>query len=764
MIWLVTNTRDNERSPLYMSRVLARWHQAGAQLRLLFARQGPRVGLFIEAAEGLRPLIERQLAGEYKDVDLVRLPGDALNRTDMDLVWHRELVLRPHIFPIERYPQQQDSSTRTYCDPLPGILEALATDDGLDARVELLIRPASTREAHALRRIVERLARPYFHAHPNRARRYALRATRPSLFWRVAAQLWTLCAGWGALPSHAVDLAASTSRTHEREHDLQGAMEKAGSYLFAVAIRLSVSAAAANRDAALRKLDELTAVVSATAIPRLATFHATPVRRGRPGVVPTTTTFFSADEVASLWHPATPSVAAAGLRASDVRRPEPPDDLPDPRKAGVTQIGKMLFRDRIQRFGIGQLDARRHVYLTGKTGCGKTTCMLTMLESDIRQGIGVALLDPEGDLYVKVRDSIPRTHIDRVVLFDPSDRAHPVAYNPLAIPPGRLPEQVAGSVLAVFKHLYRDSWGPRMESIFRNALLATVELPQPTLVATFQLLTDPDFRERHTRHLRNPLVRRYWQQEYPALHERWRQEIVEPVLNKLKSFLSESTLVRILGQPESKLDLRGVMDDSQILLVNLSEGVLGPDASQLLGSLLSNTLQQAAMSRADVPEANRLDFRIYVDEAQAFASPAFGTLLSRGRKYHCSLVLNHQYQAQLDDETRAAIFGNCGTFIVFAVGAADAESLTQQLGGGITPNDLIHLPKYHAYCGLMIDGKTHDPFLMQTVIPPLVPLASRRIETVLRRCRDRYTRPVNMVDAQLASQLGSTRTISSILE
>ena len=281
-----------------------------------------------------------------------------------------------------------------------------------------------------------------------------------------------------------------------------------------------------------------------------------------------------------------------------------------------------------------------------------------------------------------------------------------------------------------------------------------MELPQPTLVATFQLLTDPAFRERHARHLRNPLVRRYWQQEYPAFHERWRQEIVEPVLNKLKSFLSDPTLVRILGQQDGKLDLRRVMDDRGILLVNLSEGQLGPDASQLLGSLLSNTLQQAAMSRADVPEANRPDYRIYVDEAQAFASPAFSMLLSRGRKYHCSLVINHQFQAQLDDETRAAIFGNCGTFIVFAVGAADAELLTQHLGGGITLSDLVHLPKYHAYCSLMIDGKTHDPFLMQNVLPPLAPLASRRVDAVLRRCRDRYTRPVNVVDAQIANQLG----------
>jgi DNA helicase HerA-like ATPase len=157
-----------------------------------------------------------------------------------------------------------------------------------------------------------------------------------------------------------------------------------------------------------------------------------------------------------------------------------------------------------------------------------------------------------------------------------------------------------------------------------------------------------------------------------------------------------------------------------------------------------------------MPESKRTDCRIYVDEAQAFASPAFSTLLSRGRKYHCSLVLNHQFQAQLDDDTRAAIFGNCGTFIVFSVGAADAELLAQQLGGRITPGDLTHLPKYHAYCSLMIDGKTQDPFFMQTVLPPLSPLAQHRVDAVLRRCRDRYSRPLSQVDAELARQLANS--------
>jgi hypothetical protein len=757
VLWLLTNTRDNERSPLYMTRVLARWHRANARLRLVFARHGPRVGLFIEAPAELQPLIEKQLAGEYKDVDVLRQPGGRLELAPSRQVWYRDLFLRPHVFPIERFTEQQEGSTRAYSDPLPGVLEAIASDEGIDARVELILRPATGRETLRLKKVVHTLARPYFRDHPRRSHRYALWATHHSPFVRTIANAWSLRAGWGLLPRETTDLAVSTSHAHEREHELHAAMDKVSSYLFAVTIRLSVAAELPNRAAALRKIDELAAVVSSTAIPRLARFHSTPVRRPHSASRRAAVTFLSAEEIASLWHPATAGVAAAGLRASEVRKPEPPDGLPDPREAGVTQLGKMLFRDRVERFGIRQVDARRHIYITGRTASGKTTCMRTMLESDIRQGTGVALLDPEGDLFATLRGSISRAHADRVILFDPADREYPIAYNPLAIPDGRLPEQVAGSVLAVFKHLYRDSWGPRMESIFRNALLATVELPEPSLVAAFQLLTDSSYRERQVRHVVNPLVRAYWQHEYPALNERWRQEIVEPVLNKLRSFLSDPTLVRILGQPDGKLNLRRVMDESKILLVNLSEGILGPDTSRLLGCLLTNTLQQAAMSRADVPEEQRAEFRIYIDEAQAFASPAFAALLSRGRKYHCSLVLNHQFQAQLDEETRAAIFGNCGTCIVFAVGAQDSELLTQHLGDGITASDLAHLPKYHAYCSLMIDGKSHDPFLMQTVLSPPAMLAPWRVHTIVERSRARYARPARTVDAQIKSQLDSRK-------
>ena len=346
MLWSVTNTRDNERSPLYMSRVLARWHRADARLRLVFARHGPRVGLFLEAPTAMQPLIEKQLAGEYKDVDLLRLPDDALGPSNAHVTWHRELVLRPHVFPIERFTQQVDGATRTFSDPLPGILEACTTEDDLDAHVGIDIRPATTKAGERTPTDC-RDARPYLFPHASAPVAPLCPTSDPPVMDRpLCRPARFITCRLGPLPVDVSDLAMSPSRTHEREHDLQAAIDKAGSHLFVTTLRLSVSADAANRAPALAKLEELTAVISATAIPRLATFHATPIRRDDHRQRRPTTMLLSADEIASLWHPATASVAAAGLRASEVRKPEPPDDLPDPREPGVVQIGKMLFRDR----------------------------------------------------------------------------------------------------------------------------------------------------------------------------------------------------------------------------------------------------------------------------------------------------------------------------------------------------------------------------------------------------------------------------------
>jgi len=435
-------------------------------------------------------------------------------------------------------------------------------------------------------------------------------------------------------------------------------------------------------------------------------------------------------------------------------KPEPPHRLPlASRMPELACLGRVQYRSQNHTFGIHPLDRRRHIYIPGKTGMGKTTLLQNMITADIHAGQGVALLDPHGDLAETIIRSVPRKHWDRVIVFDPADDSYPVAYNPLACGGRYKPERIAGSVLSAFQYLYRHSWGPRMASVFRNALLAAVEMPEPTLVSVFQLLTDPAYRVRYVGRLSNPLVKSFWTQKFPEWNPRFRQEVIEPVLNKVESFLTDPTLLRILGQATNKLDLREVMDDGKILVVNLSKGNLGEDAANLLGSLLVTTIQQAAMSRADVPEDQRRDFYLYVDEFQNFATPAFATILSEARKYRLNLTIAHQYLGQLDEDTRLAVFGNVGTMTSFALGGEDAQLLAEHLGGGLTPEDIVHLPKYHAYVALMIDGKTSDPFLMQTLRPAESLQGLKNYEALLNASRSRYATHADVVDRQLRQQL-----------
>jgi len=333
------------------------------------------------------------------------------------------------------------------------------------------------------------------------------------------------------------------------------------------------------------------------------------------------------------------------------------------------------------------------------------------------------------------------------------DREHPLAFNPLAT---RFPEQrplVASGIVSAFKKLYGESWGPRLEHILRNALLALLENPGTSLLSLVRLLSDPRYRNEAVSRLQDPVVRSFWQNEFAKWKPNFRAEAIAPIQNKVGQFLSHPILRPILSQPRNKVDFRRIMDEGQILIVNLSKGRIGEDASTLLGSLLVTGLQLAAMSRADVPEDHRPDFFLYVDEFQNFATESFATILSEARKYRLNLTLANQYLAQMDEQTLEAVFGNVGSLLCFQIGARDAESLAEQLGGDLTPQDLMALPKYTAYIRLLVDGMPSRPFSMQT-LPPRVSRNTTRSETIRKTSRHRYARPIKEVEHQIERTIG----------
>lgn len=415
-------------------------------------------------------------------------------------------------------------------------------------------------------------------------------------------------------------------------------------------------------------------------------------------------------------------------------------------------LGTLAFRNEHRTFGIKQNDRRRHMAIIGKTGMGKSTLIQKLIASDMIAGRGVALIDPHGDLAEAVLDVVPKRRTNDVVLLDAGDRHFPPAFEPLRCGQGGDTSLIASGVVGAFKKLYGDSWGPRLEYILRNAVLALLDVEGTSLLSLMQLLNDRHYRERLVEQVRDPLVRSFWLDEFAAKNAKWQEEAVAPIQNKVGQFLSSPLLRSIVGQVPGRIDLRQIMDKQQILIVNLSKGRIGEDACTLLGSLLVSALQQAAMSRAELPESGRTDFYLFVDEFQTFATDSFATILSEARKYRLNLIVANQFLDQMEEGTRQAVFGNVGSMLCFQCGPTDAVVLSEQLAGDIEPSDLMALPQYHALCRLLVDGMPSKPFSMQT-LPPLVPARDDRAATVRGVSRRRYARPLVQVTAQLDAQL-----------
>jgi len=383
----------------------------------------------------------------------------------------------------------------------------------------------------------------------------------------------------------------------------------------------------------------------------------------------------------------------------------------------IAMFAKTNFRNEKVPFGIKRADRRGHMYLLGKTGTGKSTLMEALMVDDMKKGLGFALIDPHGDLVKKVKARIPEYRTADVIDFDVPNPFQPYGFNPLAgIPESKRPLAASG-LIQVFRHLWIDSWGPRLEYILRNCLLSLLESPDSTLTDISRILTDKLFRERVLTFVSNKQVKDFWHKEYDAFPERLRAEAISPIQNKVGAFVSHPLLQKILTKPERSLNLRKTMDDGKILLVNLSKGSIGEDISNLLGSLLISRFDLAALSRADKPEVERADFTLYLDEFHNFTTQSLMFMLSELRKYRLSLVLAHQYLSQLTENIRDAILGNVGTIVVFRIGAADAQELGMEFAPEFKATDFTNLANYHVVLKLMIDGKISRPFSAITVLP-----------------------------------------------
>jgi hypothetical protein len=425
----------------------------------------------------------------------------------------------------------------------------------------------------------------------------------------------------------------------------------------------------------------------------------------------------------------------------------------------ITFFAKTNFRNREVPFGIKADDRRRHMYLIGKTGMGKTTLMENMAIQDIRNGHGVCFVDPHGDSVVRMLDFIPNDRVNDVVYFNPADLENPIAFNIMEAVEGKFKHLVASGLMGVFTKIWAGVWSARMEYILGNTVRALLESPGNSMLGITRMYIDKQYRKRIVDNIKDPMVRIFWTDEYANYDQKFVKEAIAPIQNKVGQFLSSAIIRNIVGQPKSSIDLREIMDNRKILLMDISKGKVGEENAALLGAMVITKLQLAAMSRVDMLEEERPDFYLYVDEFQNFATESFGTILSEARKYHLNLIMGHQYIGQLTptrDNTRLkdAIFGNVGTMICFRIGAADAEFLETEFAPTYTPNDLVNLPKWHVLLKLMINGVSSEPFSARSIaVNP--EFRTGNAEKVVKVSRERYGNPVQAVEERISRWMGA---------
>lgn len=424
-------------------------------------------------------------------------------------------------------------------------------------------------------------------------------------------------------------------------------------------------------------------------------------------------------------------------------------------KEKISVIGKTNFRNEQRLFGIKPDDRLRHIYILGKTGVGKSTFLENLVVSDIRNGEGLAFLDPHGESAERILDYIPEDRLDDVIYFDPADQNYPIAFNPLDEVNIEFRHLVASSMMGVFKKIWADAWSARMQYILNNTLLALLENPGTTLLGIQRMLNNPEYRKEIVDNIKDPVVKSFWVDEFARYSQRFETEATAAIQNKVGQFVSNPLIRNILGQAHSSIDLRQVMDDGKIFVANLSKGKIGEDNSALLGAMVITKLQLAAMSRIDIPESKRRPFYLYVDEFQNFATESFATILSEARKYGLSLTVANQYLDQLDSEgkttVQSAIFGNVGTMVMFRIGAKDAEFVEKEYLPEFEANDLVNLDKFNVYIKLMIDGVASRPFAAHTLPLPSKVKASVK-DAIIENTRHLYAIPRTAVEKKIAEE------------
>jgi len=438
----------------------------------------------------------------------------------------------------------------------------------------------------------------------------------------------------------------------------------------------------------------------------------------RPGFV------LNIEEVASLYHLPHTNVETPNILWASAKTAEPPATLPVATQANMHEVSPVAitnFRGHNTVFGMPRSDRGRHMYIIGQTGVGKSGMLELLTISDIYSPYGFAVIDPHGDYALSILKRIPEHRVKDVIYFNPADTDFPIAFNPMEVTDATLKTHTASELIGVLKRMF-ESWGPRLEYILRYSLLALLDYPGATMLDITRILTEKKFREEVLSYVQDPVVRNFWTVEFASWNDKFAAEAVAPVLNKVGAFTANPIVRNIIGQPKSSFNIRKIMDERKILIVNLSRGLIGEDNASLLGALLVTKIQMGAMSRADVGQADRVPFYLYVDEFQNFATDSFAVILSEARKYALNLTVANQYIAQMSEGVRDAVFGNVGSIVSFRTSADDARVMLKYFEPKFEEADMVHMHNRNFAISMTIEGEKAQAFSATTMaIPPEPP-------------------------------------------
>ena len=682
-----------------------------------------RIGFYVWIPNYLKDFVEEQIYAQYPTVQISEVPDYT---AEHDTPFTTTLATEMKLTGNESLPIKTFQSFEV--DPLAAITATLAKfSQDEEAWIQLLIRPAASNWHRKSERYIA-----------------GLRGGGGSRSSGMLEALWKP-------PEHTTETAKLTEYQQARANSAE---EKSHKLAFEAAIKIVYRGHVPAPQARLQMQSIVASYkqFNTTYLNGFATKRSQPeaqlVSAYRNRVMGKNGYTLNIEEIATLYHLPHTNVETPYILWATAQTAEPPANLPivtTEHRPDISPVANTNFRGRNTAFGMPRSDRGRHLYIIGQTGVGKSGLLELLTISDIYSPYGFAVIDPHGDYAISTLRRIPADRANDVIYFNPADTDFPVAFNPMEVTDPKLKTHTVSELIGVLKRMF-ESWGPRLEYILRYSLLALLDYPNATMLDITRILTDKRFRNEVLQHVQDPVVRNFWTVEFASWNDKFAAEAVAPVLNKVGAFTANPLVRNIIGQPKSSFNIRQIMDERKILIVNLSRGLVGEDNASLLGALLVTKIQLAAMSRADIPAEQREPFYLYVDEFQNFATDSFATILSEARKYGLNLTVANQYIAQMPQEVKDAVFGNVGSIVAFRMSADDSRTMLKYFEPKFTEYDLVHMHNRHFVVSMTIEGEKVPGFSAISLnLPPQqtdytahIITNSRRAYGVSREFVDRY--------------------------